>query len=359
MKVVLDGLLLFLNNNQVGNYTRSIVDNLIKYSNLDLDIIKDYEITSKTYEENSIDLLLDRKSNDYSNLSFFLKNTDYNLYHCLNNGFSIPKNFDFNYIMTINNLLPIYHENLCSMNYVSNFFSKLPYGVLNSSYMICPSVSTKDNFLESFSIDEDKVFVNYGVISNFYTTTDKFLSSTYIKSKFNIEEEFIVFSGDFHQRKNLEKSLALFSKLKKQIPHLKFLILSFDFSNEKYLKNLKDFAKKLNVLKDVCFLSKLSIMDKVNIFNRCLFFIDLSIYEDVNLDIVEAFSCKVPIVCSEINLYKEYFGDFAFYYKDNLECKSVLDFVYKYKCTDKDFVLSKFRSDISLKSSLNIYNKLI
>ncbi|MEG2868816.1 MAG: hypothetical protein RR894_13810, partial [Terrisporobacter sp.] len=146
MKVVLDGLVLFLNNGQIGNYSRSIVDNLIKYSNLDLDIIKDYEITSEDYFKNSVELFLDRKSNDYSNLSFLLTNTDYNLYHCLNNGFSIPKNFDFNYVMNVNNLLPMYDESLCSRSYVSNYFSKLPYGVLNSSCIICPSVSTKNFF---------------------------------------------------------------------------------------------------------------------------------------------------------------------------------------------------------------------
>ncbi|MGL4913502.1 MAG: glycosyltransferase [Romboutsia sp.] len=357
MKVVLDGLILFLNNGQIGNYSKSIVDNLIKYSSLDLDIIKDYEIVSSEYDQNSIELLLNRKSNDYSNLTFFLNNKKPNLYHCLNNGFSIPKSYDFNYVMSVNDLMPIYHENLCSMEYVSNFFSKFPYGVLNSSYILCPSVACKDNFLDNFSIDENKVFVNYGVVSKFYTNTDKFLSSIYIKSKFNIEEEFIVFSGDFNERKNIHKCLILLSKLKNYIPNLKLLILSNDFFNRNYLDKLKMISQKLNIYNDVIYLKKLSVVDKVNIFNTCLFFIDLSIYEDVNIDIVEAFSCKTPIICSDIDLYKEYFGDIVFYYSDDLDCKIILDYIYGYRLNNKGLVLNKFSSDISLKSLLNIYNK--
>ncbi|MEG0282967.1 MAG: glycosyltransferase [Clostridia bacterium] len=355
MKVILDGLVLFLNNSQAGDYSRSIVNNLIKYSNLDLDIIKDYEITSKDYLNNRVELFLDRKSNDYSNLSFLLKNTDYNLYHCLNNGFSIPNNFDFNYIMNINNLLPMYDETLCSSSYTSNYFLKLPYGVLNSSKIICSSMSSKNLFLKNFSIDEDKVFVNYGVLSNFYRKTDKFLSSVYIKSKFDVEDEFIVFSGDFHKRKKIEKALHLFSNLKKQIPKLKFLILSNNFKEKKYADFLNNLSKKLNVYNDVIYISNVSVIDKVNIFSNCLLFIDLSVYEDVNLDIIEAFSCKAPIICSNICLYKEYFGDFAFYYDDKLNYKSVLDFVYTYKIDNLEFVLDKFKSDISLKSTLNVY----
>lgn len=357
MNVVLDGLLLFLNNGQVGDYSRSIVDNLIKYSNINLEIIKDYELVSKIYKNHVVDLLLDRKSNDYSNLSFFLKSRKNSIYHCLNNGFSIPKNFEFNYIMSINNLLPIYYEDLCLESYVSNFFSKMPYGVLNSSYIVCPSVSSKENFLQSFSLDEEKVFVNYGVISNFYNKVDKFLSNIYIKSKFNIEDEFIVFSGDFHPRKNLENCILLLTKLKYHIPKLKFLIVSYSFSDWIYMDKLKDLSKKLNVYNDIIFLENISVIDKVNIFSKALFFIDLSIYEDVNLGIVEAFSCKTPIVCSDISLYKEYFGDFVFYYSDDLDVFTILDFVYKYIYPDNNFILNKFNRDISLISSLNVYSK--
>ncbi|MEG1142720.1 MAG: glycosyltransferase [Clostridia bacterium] len=359
MNVVLDGLLLFLNNGQIGNYSKSIVDNLIKYSSLNISIIKDYEIDSNIYEENSVELLLDRKNNNFSNLSNFLENSGCNIYHCMNNGFSIPNGCDFNYILTINNLLPIYHENMCHNDYTSSFFSKLPYGVLNSSYIVCPSISTKEDFLESFSVDEEKIFINYGVISSFYNSCDKLLSSAYIKSKFDIENKFIIFSGDFHERKNLDKCIILFSKLRKYIPNLKFIINSNGYSNQKYMNYLKNISKQVGVLDHVIYMCNLSIMDKANIFNSAILFIDLSIYENVNLDIVEGFSCKTPVLCSDISIYKEYFGDFVFYYNDIFDCVAILNFIKNYKSLDSKIVLDKFSFNSSLRSSLNIYNKFI
>ena len=357
MDIILDGLLLFLNNGQIGDYSRSIIDNLIKYTTIKPNIIKDYEIVSNKYTDYTIDLFLDRKSNNYSNLSKILNTRQNSIYHCLNNGFSIPKNFEFNYIMNINNLLPIFFEELCNISYVSNFFSKVPYGVLKSSYIIAPSFTTKQNFLESFSLNEEKIFVNYGIISDFYNKIDKFLSKVYIKSKFNIESDFIVFSGDFHPKKNLEKSILLFNNLKQYNSELKFLILGTKFLNFEYLNKLKNLIAKLNLHNDVIFLENISTLDKVNIFSNALFFLDLSIYEDVNIGIVEAFSCKIPIICSEISLYKEYFGDSVFYYNDNIDSLTLLNFAYNYTYYENDFILKKFKKEIILENLINIYGK--
>lgn len=358
MKIMLDGLLLFLNNGQIGNYSRSIVDNLIKYSSVDIDIVKDYEINSNKYSGNSVEVLLNRKNNDFSALAALLKNSDAKIYHCLNNGLSIPKNFDFTYIMSINNLLPIIHEDLCPDMYLSNFYSKFPYGVLNSSYIICPSISTKEDFLNSFSINSENIYVNYGAISKFYGVTDRFLSSIYIKSKFNIEYDFIIFSGDFNKRKNIDKCIILLSELEKYLKNIKLVIVSDSFSDNSYLDFLKDISKKLNVYDNVIYLSNISIRDKVNLLNKSIFFIDLSIYENVNLDIIEAFSCNIPIICSDIKLYREYLGDSAFYYNEEIDPILVLNYINKYNCGNKELVLDKFSEDISLKCSLNVYNKV-
>lgn len=357
MKLAVDGLLLFLNNGQVGNYSKSIIDNLIRYSSISVDIIKDYEIESSLYTSNSVELLLNRRETDFSNLSLFLKASKIDAYHCLNNGFSIPKNFDFNYIMSINNLLPLYHENLCPISYITKFFSKLPYGVMNSSEIICPSISTKTDFLNSFSVDESKIHINYGVIARYYTPIDNFLSSIYIKSKFNIDGDFIIFNGDFSERKNLDKCIVLFKNIKKHFDNLTFIISSDSFKNKKYLDLLISLSENIGIKNNIIYLSNLNTMDKSNLFSKAIFFIDLSVYENVNLNIVEAFSCSTPIICSDIDLYREYFGESVFYYKDNVDTLSLLNYISNYNFKNYKFILDKFSSDISLRCSLNSYNK--
>lgn len=359
MNGLIDGLLLFLNNGQVGDYSRSIVNNLIKYGNLDIKIIKDYEIKSNDYLNNSVDMFIDRLNDNFDSVAKYMINNNISYFHCLNNGFSIPKDFEFNYIMNVCNLLPIEFEEFCDKKYLFNFFNKFPHGVFKSKYILCPSISTKNDFLNNFNIDSDKVFINYGCISDFYNKLDRFMSFTYIKSKYDIDYEYIIFYGDFNRRKCLEKSILLFNKMRREYPNLHFLICSNDFRDTQYLEELKRLIYSLGIIDYVFFISNISVIDKVNLFNMCLFFIDLSVYENINLNIVEAFSCEIPIICSYIDLYKEYFGELCFYYSENIDYNIVINYVKQYSLQNKNYVLDKFDRSLSLNIISNIYKKFI
>lgn len=358
MKGLIDGLSLYVNNNQASNYSQIIYNNLIKYSSIDINILKDYEIKSDMYKGNTVELLLDRVNNDFSNLKRHLSKENYSFYHCLNNGFSFLLNYDFNYIMNISTLLPLYYENFCNDKYVENFFRRFPYSVLKSNGIVCPSISCKIDFLKEFEVSEEMIFVNYGTISDFFIPIDKYMASLYIKSKFNIENEFIIFYGDFNKRKNLDKAILLFYELKKEIKNLSFLICSNTFNDLLYLEELKILIEKLRLTNSIVFLQDLSLLDMVNLFNKALCFIDLSLYENVNLNIVNAYSCGVPIVCSYIPLYREYLGDDCFYYYDKVDRFSLLNHFNKNSLHNENYVLSKFNKLTCVDTCLNIYNTI-
>lgn len=357
MKGLIDGLLLFLNFGQIGNYSRNLFENLLKYNNTSISIIKDYEINSNLFTNNSVELLIDRSNNNYKNLSKYLQSNNFNFYHCLNNGFSIPKDLDFNYIMNISNLTPLFFEDFCNENYLNNFFNKLPYALIKSNAIICPSISSKKDLLQYFSIDEDIISICYGVISDFFCKIDKFMASIYLKSRFNINNDFIIFYGDFNKKKSLDKAILLFSKIRKILPDIYFFICSDKLNDIKYLNELKKLSQSLNIFDYVFYLENLSVIDKVNLFNKALFFIDLSIYENVNLNIIEAFCCETPIICSPISLYKEYFGDFCFYYNDNIDYISVINYIKRYCLYNKDFIISKFDTNLNLEILRDIYDR--
>lgn len=356
MKGLVDGLSLYINNNQASNYSTSIYSNLIKYSSFDFSIIKDYEIKSDMYKDKSIELLLNRTIDDFSNLKRFLYGSDYSFFHCLNNGFSFPLDLDFNYIMTVSSLLPLFFEQMCSSAYTQNFFKKFPYSVLKSNHIVCPSVTCKKDFLNNFSIESNKISVNYGALSDFYTPTDNFMSSIYIKSKFGLDSEFIIFYGDFNKRKELDKCILLFKNLKKEINNLVFLICSDNFSDNIYLEYLKNLIKKLGLGNSIFFLSNLTMLDKVNLFNNAMCFLDLSIYETVNLNIIHAYCCNTPLVCSSIDLYKEYLGDNCFYYEEGIDYLCIINYIKNYSLHNDDYVTKKFSKGNCLSTCLNAYN---
>lgn len=356
MRVLVDGLLLYLNFGQIGNYSRSIYDNLIKYTNLDIEIIKDYEIKSNLYKNKSTEILIDRYNDNYNSVLEYIIKNNFNFFHCLNNGFSIPKNYDGNTIITVSNLLPFFYEEFCLNDYLHTFFNKLPFGVLRSDNIIFPSVSAKKDFLKEFSLDSKNTFINYGIISDFFTKNDDFMVSIYLKSKFNIDYKYIIFYGDFNKRKSLDQALFLFRDLRKIYKELYFLICSDSFNNIEYLNTLKKLGKDLGLNKYIKYLCKISVIDKVNLFNKALLFIDLSLYENVNLNIVEAYYCETPIICSDIDLYKEYFGECCFYYDSSVDYICVSDYVNNYaQSVAKSYVYNKFNKNMNLKIMKNIY----
>lgn len=356
MKGLIDGLLLFLNNGQIGDYHRNCIDNLLKYKSFDLEIIKDYEITTDKYKNYTAELFLDRKNDNYTSLIKYIQNNKVSFYHCLNNGFSIPKNYDFNYIMTVTNLLPLFYEEYSTLSYNNNFFNKFPYSVMKSDYIVCPSMSSKNDFLDNFSVPQNKVFVNYGCSSSFFNKTDTFMSNVYLKSKFNIDFDYIIFYGDFNKRKNLDKAIMLFNELKMFIKNLHFIICSDNFYDFEYFNSLKNLSSKLQLSNYIHFMDNINLYDKVNLFSNATFFIDLSSYESLNINLIDAFKCEVPIVCSDIDLYKEYFGDYVYYFNDNYSINSVVNYVNNYVYNKDNFTLSKFDSNFNLKILTNIYN---
>lgn len=357
MNGLIDGLILYLNFGQIGDYSRLIVDNMIKYTDTNFRIIKDYEIESNKYIDERIELLLDRKNNNLNALSNYIKSKDINFFHCLNNGFSIPKNYELNYIISVSNLMPLYIENLCNQEYLYSFFNKFPYSILQSESIVCPSVSCKNDLLNKFSMDSKKVIVNYGILSEFFSPQDNFMSSIYISSKFNIEKKYIIFYGDFHKRKNLDEVINLFNEIRKFIKDINLIISTDRFYDIEYICFLKKLAKKYNLQDNIIFLQNLNELDLVYLLNNAFLFIDLSSYENINLNIVNAFKMEVPIICSSIDLYKEYFGDNVFYYNNNIKIEILIDYILKYKISNKDLILSKFNKDISLKIMSNLYNK--
>lgn len=271
MTGLIDGLILYLNFGQIGDYCRLLFDNFLKYTNYNLNIVKDYEIKSNKYINNSIELLIDRKNDNSDALINYMKSTNINFFHCLNNGFSIPKNYNFNYIISISNLMPLYIEELCNQDYLFKFFNKFPYSILSSENIVCPSRSCKTDLLNKFSMNSEKIIVNYGVLSDFFTPQDKFISSIYINSKFDINEQYIFFYGDFHKRKNLEQIIDIFMDIKKIVKNITLVIGTNSFRDREYLNSLENLIRRFNMIDSIFLLENLNELDLLYLLNNAFF----------------------------------------------------------------------------------------
>lgn len=352
----MDGLSIFYDSGQITDYSLSLSSTIDTLNSIDLTVIKDLELDNKLNFKNIKELLLGRKHNNYSQLKKFLLKENFDIYHCLNNGFSIPFDLDFNYVITCNNLIALNSEEFCNPSYVDKFFSSFPYAILNSKAIICPSNSIKRELMNSFSIDENLLYVNYGTIPDFYEKQDDTFSFLYLKSKYNIDYDFILFCGDFHRRKNLEGILECFFRLHNLNPNIKLIFLCKNFNDKGYFKEIQILINSFKLNNHVVFIENYSNYDKMYFFSKALCFLDLSFYESVNLNIIQALKCKCKIICSPIEIYKEYLLDYGHYIDLSTDFNEteLLDYIKTPSNNSdlKDHILNKF----SFKTSLNILN---
>ena len=205
-------------------------------------------------------------------------------------------------------------------------------------------------------IDKDKILKCYqGIkIQNFCTTNNK---------EYNLH---IVSCGSLIHVKNTLKILNFIYLLKTKLKKHKIIYTSI---GDGYQKNdVKKFVeKKLN---DV----EVNIIDRIpNFFdflekNRVDFFINLSLSEGMSFALMEALSCSIPVVCSNIPGNMEVINENNGYIIDlNEEDKSfdkIIDQI-KFDLENKDYIEKKIQArqtvidKIDRYKSLNLLKKII
>ncbi len=189
------------------------------------------------------------------------------------------------------------------------FFKK---AVLNSDKIISISQSTADDLQKFFPNKKimDKIHIIYGSTGDNLKTVDRCSAEKYISNFFNIEKKFILFIGTIEPRKNIEGLLKAF----------KVLRVKYNISHELILAGAKGWKTK-NIYKvynslgfsksEVKFLGYVSEENLLNLYCAADLLVMPSFYEGFGLPPLEAMSCGVPVVASNISIFKEVLSDAA------------------------------------------------
>ncbi len=180
-----------------------------------------------------------------------------------------------------------------------------------ASRIICCSKSTLNDLHRYFSVDVSKTVLIYqGVNQKDFYPIEKEESKraqVTIQSQ-GIDGPFILFVGTIEPRKNLRNLLEAFSFLKKKKKYGgKLVVIGMQGWNE----DLSFLIGQLGLKNDVVFTGFLSNQELRHFYNKADVFAFPSFYEGFGFPIVEAFSCGVPVVTSNISSCPEIAGDAA------------------------------------------------
>jgi len=229
--------------------------------------------------------------------------------------------------------------------------------------IISVSQMTKDDIGKVFPHAKDKVNVVYpGIEEKKVNFSEKEI--TEFKEQFGLGDRNILFVGSFEKKKNIETLIKAFHRLKNNQDHdVKLVLIGGKGSASKSIDAL---IKQLDVNIDIIRPGYVFANDLLKFYKAAEVLVFPSFYEGFGIPCLEAMARGVPLVTSNIPIFKEIVGDRGIYFQpdsvDDLVKKilSVLnnnDFSedminYGYECV-KMFTWQK-----TARQTLEIYNQV-
>lgn len=324
MKVLIDGLSYFANEGELGEYTRNLINSIHPLSGDRMTLIKDKEIASLNPNESGLKeqvLTINRRALDYKIIGQYIKENEYGIYHCTNNGFSLMKNnpYECKVLATVHTVIPREYEMFYNPKFiVRNYYAMESLDKVTDK-ILCPSTFIKKYLQGAMTIDEKKIQVVVPRLHKKPHKIDKLVSKAHGKSKFNLSEDYLLYDGDLHRRKRLREFLQVFKEICKGQKTLKVVILSSitQGNYEEYI-SLKNYTEKLGLSEKVYFLMDLNKYHKIHLYNGAKAIFDFSAYEGFNLSLLQGKELGITTLCSDIESFREILGDYGFYVDINL-----------------------------------------
>lgn len=325
MRILIDGLSYFINEGELGEYTRYLV-NGIKFNSEDsISIIRDKEITKRQESKNNItvkELYIDRIVMDYKPIDDLINNMGAEVYHCTNNGFSLDERFKYNckVIATVHTIIPENYERFYNEKFLEKYYGSIQILDRLTDKIISPSTYIKEEIKSKLRIKDSKIQVILPKVTGKDILPTSYMSRVYIRSKFNFSKEFILYEGDLHPRKQLKEFLEVFKKLSERNSNLYFFIMTnVNRVNYNYYSELKKAIEKLFLRDRVIFMTNYNKMDRIHFYNTAKGIIDFSLFHGIGIHLLEGMKCGTNIICSDIPSFKEILGEYPLYLNLNLK----------------------------------------
>ena len=349
MKIWLD--LRLLNKDLYSDFVLNIINTLIKLNILGKPIktynlyVNNLEIKIPIENINIIKTCIDNWSIKEQTSFFKLLRKD-------NNDLMIffdhhkPIFYKWEYYILIHSLKDYYYQNF------NNLISKIKYHVLlkqnliKSNKIICFDLNSKNEFIEMLNIEEERI----KIIPPFFINKTSSLYNNLvidIKSKYNINNDFFIYSWWEWIEKNIDRLIQAFFKInKKRNKKIDLVVLWEDISMNIHLRNL---IIDKNLQNNIHFLWLIKQNEKYYIYENALWVIFPSLYESFPFKLSEPLYNNKPLIVSNLDSIKKILWDKAYYFSP-ISTSSIVE-------TLNNFI-ENWKRKIDYSDILKKYNKL-
>ncbi len=264
------------------------------------------------------------------------------------------------YLATVHDLTPIYFKTgkastknqlLYELKHLV-FKQVLKTQVKNAIRIITPTKTVKDQLINYYGdFLKNKVdFIYEGVNHEFFDAKENFD----LKKRF--PDKFFIYVGNFYPHKNVENLIKAFSEIKNKDYKL-ILVGPDDF----FVSHLLQLINKLRQEKKIIFYHNQSIDDLIFFYKNAQALVHPSMSEGFGLPIVEAMNFNLPIIASNISVFKEILGDqyLSFFPNDSKGItEKINNFIQKGIAFNYENLIKKYSFKTMAEKTFDCYNKL-
>lgn len=375
MRIGFDAKRLFYNFTGLGNYSRTLLKDL-KAHHPD----HSYHLyTSKLKETPETSLFIDNPS--YPTFmpkgmfkSFWrtfsivkqLKKDQIDLYHGLSNEIPVGiQKSGVKSVVTIHDLIFKVYPNTYPAFDRWMYEQKFKNSCLHADRVIAISKSTKQDIVDYYKIDPEKIDVVYQSCAPLYYSNRQVADPEQVLQKYHIPKEYLLCVGSIQERKNLKTIILAYKELgtAHKIP------LVVVGKGKKYKEDMMDLVQELGIGHLVIWVENLDN----NFHLKCLYqhaqaLVYPSLYEGFGLPVAEALLCKTPAITSNVSSLPEAGGPHSLLI-DPTNPSAIADAIQKVLDDSKlrqtmiekgyEYAMANFTSKIAVDHTVDVYRKTL
>ncbi|MBK5722335.1 glycosyltransferase family 4 protein [Dysgonomonas sp. Marseille-P4677] len=316
MRIGFDAKRAVSNFTGLGNYSRFVISNLMKYypDNIYKLFIPKLPNESKEKEteihKNEKIYSIKHTHKPFWRTMGIVKNIreeNIDIYHGLSNELPYRINHTgVKSVVTIHDLIFLNYPSFYKLIDRIIYDLKAKYACKVADKIIAVSECTKRDIIRHYKIDPSKIEVVYqGCFPIFKEKADE-AKKKEVKRNYNLPDEYLLSVGSIEERKNI----LLIVKSLKNIPNIHFIAIG---KQKEYAERVMHYAVENGLSDRVHFISNVPLTDLPAILQSAKLFIYPSLYEGFGIPIIEALSSGVPVIGATGSCLEESGGPHSVY----------------------------------------------
>lgn len=372
MNIGFDAKRYFYNLSGLGNYSRNIVSYLTdNYPNNDYFLFKPNLKNKLNINLDNKVKIIEPKINNFAiknsiwRTKGLLKEADFKLldvFHGLSNELPVGiSKTSVKSVLAVHDLIFIRFPELYKFIDRKIYTWKIKKSCYEADKIIAISEQTKADIVDFLNIKPEKIEVVYqGCNSLFFNELDDVYKQN-IRKKYSLPEDYILNVGTIEPRKN---TLLLVKAVYSSKIAYPLVIVG---KNTNYTKEIQLFITEKQMQEQVIILNDVSFQDLPAIYQSAKVFVYPSYFEGFGIPIIEAFNSKIPVIASDISIFKEVAADAALFFESNNVDSLSERLIYLLNNEQEQLKLKKlgvkraefFRGNKIAKDLMNIYKSIV